>query len=186
MKKIKIGLIGESPHDTKAIKNLLNQSLKEKVSFFEMVKNVRGSNLDDRRTKHFLRKNFELKQPDLVIFIRDLDALENDAKLLKQRKRYFSEFNSVVDKKGIYLLNIFEIEALILSDIESFNKYYKIDVNFTSNPMEQEEPKEFLRSNSKYKESDCPDLFKYLNINEIKNNCSYFNLFLDKFYTQIS
>ena len=92
MKRIKIGLVGESPHDTKAIENLLNQKFSNEVVFFEMVKNVRGSNLDDRRTKHFLRKDFERKQPDLVIFVRDLDALENNKKQLSLKKKYFSDY----------------------------------------------------------------------------------------------
>lgn len=182
MKKIKIGLIGESPSDTKAIENLLNQKFSKKVVFFELIKNIRGSMLDDPKTKHTLRKEFERKQPDLIIFIRDLDAIENNKKQLNIRKNYFTEFNRVIDKKGIFLLNIFEIEALILSDINSFNKFFGTNVNFTTDPMKQKEPKEFLMSQSKYRESDCPELFKTLNFNTIKNNCKYFDNFLNNFY----
>ena len=31
----------------------------------------------------------------------------------------------ILNKKGIHLLHIYEIEALILADIETFNKIYK-------------------------------------------------------------
>ena len=133
----KIGLIGEAPNDTYAIKNLLNQKFKDKIIFAEIIKNIRGSNLDNQKTKHRLRKNYERIKPDFVILIRDLDGLEDDKEKLKHRKEYFSNFNSVIDKKGIFLLHIFEIEAIILADISNFNKYYNCKLLYSSNPMEK-------------------------------------------------
>ncbi len=177
----KIGLIGESPHDTKAIENLLNQKFSKDLIFVEMIKNIRGSNLDNQKAKRRLRINYETEKPDFLIFIRDLDALEDDKKKLIERKNYFSSFNSVVDKKGFYLLNIYEIEALILADIDNFNKYFNANIVFKNNPMKQIEPKEFLMKNSNYKESDCKELFKYLNITTIINNCVYFRKFINNF-----
>ena len=47
--------------------------------------------------------------------------------------------------------------------------------------MKTIEPKEFLMENSKYKESDCPELFKHLEINTVINNCRYFKTFYNKF-----
>lgn len=150
-----------------------------------MIKNIRGSNLDNQKNKHRLRKNYERIKPDFVIFIRDLDGLEDEKDKLQKRKEYFTDFNSVVDKKGIFLLNIFEIEAIILSDIDTFNTYYNCDIAFKEDPMKQEEPKEFLTSKSKYKESDCPELFKELQFDKVLENCRYFKNFYNMFMKQI-
>lgn len=181
----KIGLIGEAPNDTYAIENLLKQVHKNDVEFVEMIKNIRGSSLDNQKTKHRLRKNYERIKPDFVIFIRDLDGLENEKYKLQKRKEYFTNFNTVINKKGIYLLNIFEIEAIILSDLETFNNYYNCDIEFNGDPMTQNEPKEFLISKSKYKESDCPDLFKELQFCKVLENCRYFSNFYNVFVKQI-
>ncbi len=177
----KIGLIGEAPNDTYAIANLLNQKLKGEVIFIEMIKNIRGSNLDNQKTKNRLRKNYERIKPDWVIMIRDLDGLEDDKEKLKHRKKYFSIFNKVIDKKGVFLLHVFEIEAIILSDINTFNKFYNSELTYIGDPMKKKEPKEFLMEKSKYKESDCPELFKKLDIETIINNCRYFKSFFTDF-----
>ncbi len=181
----KIGLIGEAPNDTYAIQNLLNQRLNGEVEFEVMIKNIRGSMLDNQKTKHRLRKNYERLKPDLIIFIRDLDGLENEVEKLKIRKDYFSNFNSVVNKKGLFLLNVFEIEAIILADINTFNEYYNCEVVFTGDPMMQEEPKKFIMSKTKYKESDCPELFRELEFNTVIDNCRYFKKFYSDFIKQI-
>lgn len=179
---IRIGLIGEAPNDTVAIQHLLEKRYKDKVEFFLMVKNIRGANLDNQKNKRRIRVEFETEKPDFVLFIRDLDALETDKKAKIQKQEYFTENNSNVNKKGIFLLNIYEIEALILSDIKAFNEFYNQNLEFNEDPMLVEEPKEFLKekSNNKYKESDCRELFKYLNIEEVAKNCRYFNSFLSK------
>ena len=36
-------------------------------------------------------------------------------------------------------------------------------------------------ANSKYKESDCPELFKKLEIDTVINNCKYFQTFFTEF-----
>ncbi len=181
----KIGLVGEAPNDTYAIANLLKQKHNKDVEFVEMVKNVRGSSLDNQKSKHRLRKSYERLKPDFVVFIRDLDGLEEEQDKLQKRKEYFTNSNSVVDKKGIFLLNIFEIEAIILSDIETFNIGYNCEIIFTEDPMKQKEPKEVLTSKSNYKESDCPELFKKLKFDKVLKNCRYFRNFYNVFTKQI-
>lgn len=83
-------------------------------------------------------------------------------------------------------MNIYELEALILADIETFNKIYKVDIKIKGNVMYQKEPKEFLKLKTKgcrkkYFESDCPDLFKRLRFNKIGSNCKYFSDFIAEF-----
>jgi hypothetical protein len=98
-----------------------------------------------------------------------------------ERKLYFSASNSVVDKKGIYLLHIYEIEALILSDIEIFNQIYNSKLSPVEDPMFIEEPKEYLREREQnYNESHNPEIFKSIRF-EKALECRYFSEFISKF-----
>ncbi len=143
-----------------------------------MLNRFNGSNLDSQKTKRFLRIEFEDKKPDIIIFIRDLDSILPNKEKLAERKLYFSSSNSVVNKKGIYLLHVFEIEALILADIEIFNEIYNSDISHIDNPMLIKEPKEYLKKNSKgYCESDNPDIFQKIRFEKVIN-CEYFKLFI--------
>ena len=118
-----IGLVGEAPNDTLSVKNLLvNRFPENKYTYITLLNRVNGDNLEYQKIKRWLRIEFETKKPDIVIFIRDLDGLAHEKDKIKKRKEYFSEFNSVVNKKGIFLLHIYEIEALILTDILIFIK----------------------------------------------------------------
>lgn len=177
---MKIGLIGESPNDTASVANLLSKKYKE-ISFLTLLDNVRGGQLDDTKIKHFLRKEYEILKPNIIIFIRDLDGLKSDRHQLQIRKQYFTEFNSVVDKKGIYLLNIYEIEALILSDIDTFNKEYNTQIESIENVMEIVEPKEFLKKFAKgYLETHNAKIFQQLNFQQVLG-CAYFKEFILNF-----
>jgi len=178
---MRVGLIGESPNDTLSIKNLLLQKFKE-IEFFTLIKKLNGSFLDNQKTKHFLRKRYEIEKPEVIIFIRDLDTLKTDKKQLDLRKNYFADFNSVVDKKGIYLLNIWEIEALILADIKTFNKIYNTEIIDFEDVMLVKEPKEFLELKTKkeYKNSHNPEIFELLNFDNVMR-CKYFEEFISDF-----
>lgn len=104
-----IGLIGEHPNDTDSIKVLLSKYLGAEVEFIYLLKNLTGGMLDEKKKDKFnltmknrLRREFELENPDIVIFIRDLDAVKNSPdyhEKLKHRKGFFSQGNKVVDKK---------------------------------------------------------------------------------------
>lgn len=177
---MKIGLIGEAPNDTLAIKNLLSSKYdNEKYEFINMLDHIHGSQLDNQKTKRLLRVEYEIKKPDLVIFIRDLDSLLPNKQKLNERRNYFTDFNRVVDKKGIWLLHIYEIEALILADIAAFNSIYSTNIEVILNPMTISEPKEFLKTASKkYNEIHNGNIFKYLDFNKLLN-CAYFNKFIN-------
>jgi len=183
---MKIGLIGEAPNDTISIKNILEKKYKTpEIKFISLIDRlplpIKGSFLDNPKTKNIIRRQYERKKPNIIIFIRDLDGLLNNKTQLKLRKEYFSDSNKTVDKKGIYLLNIYEIEALILSDIDTFNDIYGTNIEKFDNPMNIEEPKELLKKESKYhyNESHNPDIFKELDFDKV-NNCKYFNEFIKK------
>ncbi|TAF73618.1 MAG: hypothetical protein EAZ53_12260 [Bacteroidetes bacterium] len=175
---IRIGLVGEAPNDTDAIINLLSKRYSfDRFEYITLIDMFHGSELDSKKAKRFLRIEFEDKQPQIVIFIRDLDGLENNVHQLKIRKDYFTNNNSIVNKQGIFLLHIFELEALIFTDIQVFNKKYNTDFVFNGNPMGVFEPKEELKKISNlYTESFNPEIFEDIDF-EKALKCKYFSLF---------
>lgn len=184
---MKIGMVGEAPNDTNAIKNLLSKRYRfPEFTFYALLNNIHGSQLDNQKTKRLLRIEYENKKPDIVIFIRDLDGTLENNTTLKHRNEYFKASNKVVDKKGVFLLNIFEIEALIISDIETFNRFFNCQLTYEGDPMEVENPKEDLKNKcQQFKESFNPDIFEQLNLKTVRQNCSYFKAFILKFERKI-
>ncbi len=180
---IKVGLIGEDPNDTNSIKNLISQKHGKNFVFKQLIKNKKGYQLDNKNVQKALKIQFEEYKPKIVLFIRDADALETEKAKINKVISWFIKLNIVVNNNGILLINIYELEALILADIDTFNNLYKTNINFTGNVAFKKEPKEFLilktRNNKKkYSESDCPELFKELRFDTITQNCKYFSDFI--------
>src|SRR5580698_7375227 len=99
---MKIGLVGEAPNDTTAIQNLLSRQYQD-LNFVTLLDRIHGSMLDNKKAiNRLLRIEYEVQVPDMVIFIRDLDALENDKEAKRKRQEIFSYSNSIVDKRGIF------------------------------------------------------------------------------------
>lgn len=133
---------------------------------------------------------FEDFNPNYVLFIRDADGLPSENEKIKKVQDWFKRLNPTVNSKGILLINIYELEALILADIETFNALYGTSIQFSRNCMYQKEPKEFLfqktsRGRKVYSESHCPEIFKSLKIDKIIQNCSYFKDFHDSFKKEL-
>jgi len=188
---IKVGLVGEDPNDTLSIKNLLEKRYSQRVQFIQLVRGIKAYNLDAGKIKRTLPIEFADKKCKWIVFIRDLDALKSNIEELDKRIKWFKELDALVKNKGILLLNIWELEALILGDITTFNKEYKINYRFTGNPTTQKEPKEILKrktfhSYKQFKESHCPDIFKLLDIDLVEKNCSCFKDFIDEFDKKIA
>jgi hypothetical protein len=100
-------------------------------------------------------------------------------------RQYFSYSNRIVNRTGIALLNIYELEALILADINTFNNYYDTEVAEFADPMVVPTPKEVLinatRGSNQFNESHNPDLFSLLNFDIVAGRCRYFSDFIRKF-----
>ena len=188
---IVVGLVGEAPNDTNAIKNLLSRNY-QNLSFVTLLKDINGSMLDNNKAfRRILRIEYETQSPDLIIFIRDLDALETDRGAKLKRQETFNYSNNIVDKKGIFLLHIYTIEALIFADIEAFNNYYGCSIPEVSDPMKIFKPKEQLikatgKSVKQYSEVHNAKIFDLLDFNTLKSNCRYFNEFIRKFNLEIA
>ncbi|MHA4896228.1 hypothetical protein ACXZ1K_15860 [Pedobacter sp. PWIIR3] len=179
---MKIGLVGESPHDTASIINLFSK-VYENLQFVNLINNIRGSQLDQLQpTKRLLRLEYQVQKPDLVIFIRDLDGLSNDQSKIELRKNYYNEFKTVVDRKSIFMLNIYEIEALILCDLSAFNTHYECSCVNSVDPHTVENPKEYLKVlNKEYVEVDNAEIFSKINHYKLIENSSYYRKFIQRF-----
>ena len=180
---MKIGLVGEAPNDTRAIQNLLSRNYKH-LEFVELLEQIDGSMLDNRKAiSRLLRIEYESHRPDLVIFIRDLDSHEKDRKKKLERKDTFNYSNGIVNGRGLSLLNIYEIEALILADIDVFNREYGINVKRYDDVMLVPDPKERLmeasrKGKKRYNETHNAQLFLLLNFEILISNCRYFSAFV--------
>jgi hypothetical protein len=190
-KVVKIGLFGESPHDTNAVLELLSKQYSTSLEFITMLPRLRGSMLDNKMTQIDLSIEFRTKKPDLVIVVRDLDDLVSNQAKVDKLNAFFNSSNQSVSSTGIFLLNVFELEALILCDIEALNAFYKIEASFSGDPMLTWEPKEILKGFTKpnkrskrYTPGHCPKLFKLLDFNKL-SSCSYFASFILDFDTRV-
>ncbi len=187
---IRIGLFSESKYDNQAIANLLNQKYSSKAIFKSLSNKIEGYHLTNPNAKRILKLEFENKNCDYVVFMKDVDGLRTEVSKIKNCNDWFKIMNEIIDAKGIFLMNIWELEALILADIETFNKIYKTKIKFTSDPSMHTDPKRTLKEKTsktqrKYKESDTPEIFEKLNINAIAKNCPYFKDFLIEFDIKI-
>lgn len=190
MNKI-VGLIGEDPNDTEAIKFLLQQKICTGVSYQHLMKNVRGHQLDNERTRISLKIECERKKPEILIFIRDVDGICTQKDKINKCEVWHKNLSKELGIKNILLLNIYELEALIFADISAFNSIYKTSIKGNRNVTYIKEPKEELiratrKLQKKYSESDCPQLFKAMNIENVLNNCAYFRHFFDSYVAALS
>lgn len=187
---IKVGLIGEDPSDTLAIRNLLSKEYD--LEFKSLIRRQTGSNLDSiPKTARMLSSELEGGHYDLLIFIRDLDAFETDKAKIKTLHSWFHKLKANFEGTSLLLLNIYELEALIIADIAAFNRIFKLNISYKSDPMLQKEPKELLmrktgKCRRKFRESDNPEIFQELSFDEVKGRCRYFRDFIRDFNEAIA
>lgn len=175
---IKIGVVGEHPsNDSESLCQLLRPVANEHVQFTTILKKIRGSQLDNERMFfNSLKSEFLGEDLQYIIFIRDLDGLFSQKSKIKERDEWFFKANKFIENKGIFFLAIYEIEALILADIDGFNAYYGLKTKPVGDPMTKSEPKEMLKKltsktqKGEYKESDALAIFKNLNLKNIYKN----------------
>lgn len=187
---IKIGLVGEDPNDTSSIKNLFQKKYGSKVCFYPLAKRIKGYQLDNPKIKRSLQIEFNDKKCNFILYIRDLDGFKTEKSKIIKCLNWFKELDATINKNGILLLNIWELEGLILADIGTFNSLYNISCKFNGDPMVQKEPKEILmkltrNSKKKYRESHCPEIFEKLNFDTLEKRCTYFRDFIIEFNKKI-
>ena len=181
-RRFRVGLLGESPNDTKAIEALLKPRYGQRVEFFTLLRNINGDMLEDAETFRNLRKEYEWEKPNLVIVIRDLDGVQTKGAKWRQRKKYFRDVDAVVGQKSLPLLNIYEIEALICADMAAFNKQFGCACPQPADPTAIVEPKEWLKQvtapgQPTYSVGHCTKLLAKVSYDTVLANCRYFAAF---------
>lgn len=173
--KIKVGIVGEHPqNDAEALQILLNSVAGTNVEFSVKMDKFRGGQLDG--DKFFRSLAVEAEYLDWMIFVRDLDGLLSESKKLIIKDLWFQKVNKNVDKKGIFFLVIYEMEALILADINGFNDYYDLKTQPVGDTKSKIEPKEILKKltvktqKGEYQEKHALDIFKKLTFQTVYKN----------------
>ena len=191
-KAVRIGLLGESPNDTEAIKVLLQQKYEARVTCFPLLERLTGGTLDSNKILRSLPIACGRKQPDVIVVIRDLDALASNGAQLRLRHEYFARINRAVGGNALYLLHIYEFEALIAADIKSFNDLYKSNCKVPADPMLIVDPKGLLQKATRnssqrgeYHENHCAEVCAKLNYAQIVKNCRYFREFDEAFAAKL-
>jgi Domain of unknown function (DUF4276) len=172
MKKIKVGIVGEHPqNDSEALRLFLTPLANEGVQFKIVLKNFEGSHLDgDKFVRALVTESRDL---DYIILVRDLDGLLSEIEKIKKRNAWFNAANNRIFNKGIFFLAIYEMEALILSDVTVLNKIYGLTMKPVGNPMMIADSKGHLKrvtdksKKGKYDVNHALDIFKSLNFKTV-------------------
>jgi Domain of unknown function (DUF4276) len=187
-REIKIGIVGESPNDTSSIIILLKQKLSVGIIYITLIKNMLGAQLDGRKAKSLLKREFEKNLPDIVVFIRDADGLDTDKQQIMNRKEWYNNMSKELNSTKILLLNIYELEALVFADISAFNAMFNTELKGDREVTRINQPKKELiyatdrikKYRKTYQEKDCARLFEKMNIDTVIKNCKYFAEFYDE------
>ena len=188
----RIGLLGENENDVRSIVALMRKRFGDGFDYFSLLVDVNGDSIENTEYKNRFRREYEYQRDfeggvDLVLFIRDLDDFETANKKISKRKTWFRSWSKTINQKGLLLLNIWELEALIWADIEGYNKEYDTNIDPFLDPMQIKEPKEELKKHVKYSEGMSPTIFKdALRVSEVAQNCRYFREFLNEFEKRIA
>lgn len=187
---IRIGIVGEDPNDTDSIINLLSPTLRGRAQIIRLLRRKRGGQLDNAKTENELRIEVDTQKPALLIVVRDSDCIRTEDQKLKGRSLWYQNLTKSLAIPKLLLLNIAELEALILADIDSFNKLYKVLIKPPGDVSMIADPKKLLREKTdglrkKFQESDCPTIFSNLDIAVIQKNCLFFRDFMVDFKQEL-
>jgi hypothetical protein len=189
MTKIKIGVIGENSNDVRAVVGLLKQRFATDIEYFEILNKVNGSLLDQGKgvkAAELAKAEFRRLKLDFVLYIRDLDSLANDVAKIEYRTVIFTKMLENINYKGIFMLNIYEIEALILADFEVFKTYYKnTEWHFEAEKATIITDSKGVLSSFSNKKTDITAILPLLRIPIIIQNHIHFKAFVENFDTML-
>lgn len=191
-KVVRVGLLGESPNDTEAIKVLLQRQYAARITCFALLERLTGGTLDSNKILRALPVACDRKRPDVIVVIRDLDALASDAAQFKIRRAYFARINEQVGGQALYLLHIYEFEALIAADIQTFNALYKSVCKVPGDPTQLVDPKKLLQQathkspKGAYHENHSAAICAKLDYAKLVRNCRYFREFDEVFAARLA
>lgn len=174
----RIGIIGENyDNDSKPLRNLLSRVFnKQEAIFIPVLPKFQGNQLERiRKLVTALKSDIITKRLDYLILMRDLGGLPSEIKKIDTRNSWFKKVEDGVSKKCVRFLIIYELEALLLSDIATFNKIYSTNYKPKGKPKFQKDPKGKLKEitahpKKTYHESHAADIFQELNHQKLVEN----------------
>ena len=172
----------EHPHnDSNAIKRLIERQYESRQDLHIKVaiKNIRGSQLDkkgkpSRKVIKLLKREFQDKKFNFVIYVRDLDGLPSQKDKITERETWFRLLDEeAANGDGLFFLAIYQLESVVLADIDTFNEIYKVKLTCNTHPMWKENPKKYLKNGTKkvkykYEEAHMTEIFENLNIEKAR------------------
>ncbi len=185
---IKIGIIGENyQNDSCAFKAFLTPQYEGKITFVPILKSLNGGRPPIKKVLKLLPTDIQKYQLNALLFLLDLDK---DAKR-NECNQWIATIQKGVSVNSIFYLAVMELEALILADIEIFNKKYGIKKQYTKNPKFEDDPKKKLeiwtekgKANAQYSVNDAEEIFKKLRFEVVYKNHfgdDSFQEFIDNF-----
>ncbi len=179
MNKKKIGIIGEHPNnDSKALIALLQKYV---LADWELkicdLKGLRGNRLDNYKDfQEMLLIEKTAEEYERFIIVRDLDSLEKDKVAIKQKEGWFRRIKQIINDESYFFLVIYEIEALILCDMEGLNRFFQSNIQYEGIPIQEDDPKRLLMdatqntAKGKYEENMATPIFQKLDFYKIYDN----------------
>ncbi len=177
--KKKIGVIGEHPNnDAAAIIALLEQYV---CSEYELVvfptKLLRGGMLDSiKLLQNQLLFELSREKYECLILIRDLDDLASAKAKIKEKEKWFQKVNKMTGGINFFFLIIYELESLMLCDLDALNSYFQTPIYISKAPMLVKTPKEELTLQTKnsamnpYNPSDSVAILRKLDFQQLYQN----------------
>lgn len=152
MSKKIIGVIGEHPNnDSEALVALLKEYI---LDDWELklcdLKGLRGSRLDNYKDfQELLLLEKITEDYERFIIVRDLDGLEKDKAKIKQKEGWFRRIKQIINDESYFFLVIYELETLILCDLDTANDYFGSEMTISDLPIKINNPKGFLAEETK-------------------------------------
>lgn len=175
----RVGVVGESSFDTKALRDLLDRQYGQRAQFIDLALRLEGGQFDGKKAQTMFKLRYAAKQPDLVIIFRDLDGPADDEVMRQKRAVFFAEMNALVGSRGLFLVHVYTIEALLIAHIEVFQQKFGWQCRVPANPTTIPKPAQFLRdasrnSRRRYDKASCPDMMALVEYPYLTKRCRYF------------
>ena len=175
----RVGVVGESSFDTKAMRELPEREYGQRVQFIDLGLRLDGGQLDGPKAQTMFRLRYEAKHPDLLVIFRDLDAPADDEAMRQKRAAFFADMNAMVAGRGLFLVHVYTIEALLIAHIEVFQQKFGWQCRVPANPTTIPKPAQFLRdasrnSRRRYDKASCPDMMALVEYAYLTKRCRYF------------
>lgn len=182
-KPVRVGLVGEDDqdHDYSAIKALLERQYGDRIQCVQLGRRLKGDKLATKNKKacDILEADFvKALRPVIVVYSRDLDSAPTNTTKLSARQQEFDHFNTdAFARRGILLLHIFGLEALIMADISAFNKRYNVNYRPPqADAMRIDKPKDKLKNatDHRYEEAHAALILAEADYDCLLKHCRYF------------